>query len=157
MKIKAWFEIWDKEKRKLLSRSQNHLIENGARWLLSILANDLSGYGYPANADKHIHYGLSNEPIDVEQWHLEAFEGDLGVITTTTMVSDNHIRLELDYTTGIDAIYISELALALSANDPASKTDRANTVLDRAVVSPTQIIPPSTTVTVKYNVFLSLE
>jgi hypothetical protein len=152
MKMNGWFEIWDKD--VLLLKAQNHVLENGARWLLSALANALVSEGYPANATKYFVYGNSDDPIDVTQWHLQSFAGSLGAITSYTFVDDNHIRFELDYTTGVNPISISELALSISGSDPTSKSDKTNTVIDRAVVS--HVIPALTTRNIKYNLVLTL-
>jgi hypothetical protein len=118
---------------------------------MSAITNTLVADGYPANAVKHIHYGVGTTPVDpVNDWHLESFTGVLVAITTVTKTSDYLIRMQLNYTTGNNPIYINEMAIAVTAVNPVSSVDYANTVIDRAVLSATYIIPPNTTKTVTY-------
>jgi hypothetical protein len=126
------------------------LLKKGAKWLLSALGNSLAGDGYPANAAKFIHFGHSDQPESDDDWHLIDYVGSLGQVTNVVIVNDNLVRFELQYTTGADPVYITEMALAVTANDPTSPTDYSNAVLDRVVHSSTQIIPPNTTRTIQY-------
>ena len=136
---------------------KNDFLYKGIRWLFSALANNLVGEGYPANATKYLHYGHSDIENDPDHYHLLDFVGSLGQLSTYVWADDNHIRFDLTYVTGADPVYINELAIGVSASDPSSSTDYTNAVLERAVISPAYIIPPSSTRTIRYNVKIRVE
>lgn len=151
MKLKGIFTIKDTETGKIELEQHNDLLKKGARWFLSLMTNTLLGDGYPANANKYIHYGSSDVPCDPEnEWHLRAFTGSLGQTTTGVKVSDDEIEMGLNFISST-ITYINELAIGLTASDPTSPTNYANAVLDRAVLASTYIIPKNITKTITYR------
>lgn len=150
VRLKGWFEIRD-EKGNLELAVGNDILDKGVRWIMSAIANSLVADGYPANAAKYIHYGSGTTPVDVtNDFRLESFTGSLGQVTAVVKTSDVLISMSLAYTTGADPIYINEMAIAVTANNPAMSTNYANAVLDRAVLTSTYVIPPNTTKTITY-------
>jgi hypothetical protein len=150
VRIKAWFEIRD-DKGNLEVAVENDILDKGVRWIMSAIANNLVADGYPANAAKYIHWGSGTTPVDVvNDFRLESFTGSLGQVTATVKTSDILISMSLSYTTGADPIYINEMAIACTANNPVNSTNYANAVIDRAVLASTYVIPPNTTKTITY-------
>ena len=142
MKVKGEFFIL--RDGKVIRRTGNHMLMNGARLIQSYLQNTMiaDGYGGANLRPDYIHYGHGDKELDHLDWHLEDFTGSLqiSVVGRTTWIADNIVEFEVDLPAAGD-MYISEAALACGAGDPANAVDYANTVLDRGIYIPTHIKP----------------
>lgn len=145
---------------KVIAKTNNHMLINGARLIMSYLQNTMvaDGYGAAALRPDYIHYGHGDKALDKEDYHLEDFTGSLqiSVVGRTTWVNDYTVDFEVDLPAAGD-MYISEAALACGAGDPASAVDYANTVVDRVIFVPTHIKPDGTaTDTIRIRIELQL-
>lgn len=146
---------------KVIRKTNNHMLVNGARLMLSHLKNTMGdpfdGYGGNLFPD-YIHYGHGDKDLDENDYHLEDFTGSIQISVDgrTTWIADNVVDFEVDLPAAGD-MYISEAGLACGVADPANNVDYADTVVDRVIFVPTHIKPDGTaTDTIRIRITITL-
>jgi len=153
MKFEGRFEIVD-ENGKIVRIAHNHLVENGSRYILSWLRGGLiaDGYGSATIKPSYIIVGRDQTPWERTQWIILWRQGDVA-ISGSTLVSKTQVRFSATWSTlGTN---IGEIGLALTNGFASSRTDYPNSLIDRAVITPSY--SPSAPITINFNLELKLE
>jgi hypothetical protein len=146
MKAKGTFRIFLKDGKIL--EIHNDWLTVGFRALLSHLGNLASAYTNGIRPN-YLHYGYSDKTFNVSDYGLTGFIGSV-IKTTATLVSSNVLRFDFTIPISGSALSISEIAVGVTASNPASATDYPNLVLDRAVLAEAIVKGTSETIPVEY-------